>query len=50
MLTESLMSKRSQVASQKLTDDEKLNIYEKLAEALAKKDIRTILLRFKKFK
>ena len=36
--------------SKKLNDDEKLNIYEKLAEALAKKDIRTILLIHEKYK
>ena len=36
--------------SKKLNDDEKLNIYEKLAEALAKKDIRTILLIQEKYK
>ena len=36
--------------SKKLNDDERLNIYEKLAEALAKKDIRTILIIYKKYK
>ena len=36
--------------SKKLNDDEKLNIYGKLANALAKKDIRTILLIHEKYK
>ena len=36
--------------SKKLNDDEKLEICEKLANALAKKDIRTILIIYEKYK
>ena len=38
------------LASQKLNFDEKLNICDKLEKALAKKDIRTILIIYKKYK
>ena len=38
------------LASQKLNLEEKLDICNKLTEALAKKDIRTILIIYKKYK